>query len=301
MGFLVRIRGGNESATHNPRETNTSDDERVRRQPMTEKSESFFVASFALFLLLIVSFLLFHVLFSRSRIAIGHFCVQELRRLSVAREAIARIGVIIAVYYVLVILRFFSPHFMPDIHIHPVPLLIYVVTVPATFGLLSSCRWLRIIAIIIMALSFSLFAFACIVRSLYLGYLNNVVYNNYCRICLANGEHANGQASNGNFAKRDSQCLRPLLNWCSKWRSMGLVISFFGALPSVAGSFLVSAMILRPSSVLSSGSRLGLAFGLYSSAKVPMAQIINTMLGHYPKSNESLSPDKPAYLGCAIV
>jgi hypothetical protein len=136
---------------------------------MTEKGESFFVASFALFLLLIVSFLLFHVLFSRSRIAIGHFCVQELRRLSVAREAIARIGVIIAVYYVLVVLRFFSPHFMPDIHI--VPLLIFVITIPATFGSLSSCRWLRIIAIIIMALSFSLFAFACIVRSLDLGYL----------------------------------------------------------------------------------------------------------------------------------
>jgi len=88
-----------------------------------------------------------------------------------AKEAIARIGIIIAVYYVLVVFGFFPPHFMPDIHIHPVPLLIYVFTIPATFGLLSSSRWLRIIAIIIMVLSFSLFVSACVAKILHIGYL----------------------------------------------------------------------------------------------------------------------------------
>jgi len=136
---------------------------------MTEKGESFLVASFALFLLLTVGFLLFHVMFSRSRIPIGHFCAQELRRLSVAREAIARIGVIIAVYYVLVVLGFFSPYLVPKIHI--VPLIIYVITIPATFGLLSSCRWLQIIAFVMMTLPFLLFVFACILKSLLGSYL----------------------------------------------------------------------------------------------------------------------------------
>ncbi len=66
---------------------------------------------------------------------------------------------------------FFSPHFLPDVGIHPVPLLIFKITIPATFGLLSACRWVRIIGNILMALSFSLFVFCCIWKSLYPGYL----------------------------------------------------------------------------------------------------------------------------------
>jgi hypothetical protein len=45
---------------------------------------------------------------------------------------------------------------------------------------------------------------------------------------------------------------------------MGLAISFFGALPSVAGSFPAITIILRSSSVASFGSRFLLEFGFYS-------------------------------------
>jgi hypothetical protein len=124
---------------------------------------------FSILFLLVVGPLLLVVVLGRDIIVTRNWCVQDLRKMLKAKEAIARIGIIIAVYYVLVVLGFFNRHFMP--HIHIVPALIYVITIPATFGLLSSCRWLRIIAVIIMALSSSLFVSACIMKSLHFWYL----------------------------------------------------------------------------------------------------------------------------------